>query len=505
MAASRLSPIFPLPRSLRGRLLSASLVLVAIGLIVAAVTTFGALNSFLVSRVDDQLHSSVFAADQALDSANGRGPGGVPGGFGPGLFQPPNGTYAEFLDASGNRLGHTVTFDYHRASAPILPPGLPGSATGPADGERLLTAAGAGTPSLHYRVLATPLADGAGTFVLAIPLSDVASTLHRLLLVEVVAILAVLLLMAGLALWLVGVGLRPLQRIEETAGAIAAGDLSQRVSPAEPSTEVGRLGLALNAMLGQIEEAFAERKASEDRLRRFVADASHELRTPLTSIRGYAELFRRGAADRPEDLAKAMGRIEAEASRMGVLVEDLLLLARMDEGVFSLKEARVDLSSLASRSVEDARAADPDRPIDLRSDGPVFVHGDELRLKQVLDNLLTNARVHTTPGTPATVTVAAGAEATVEVADEGEGVDPAARHRIFERFYRADASRSREKGGAGLGLAIASEIARAHGGSLRLASAERGAAFVLTLPLSVPAPPPEPAEVQGLSGTVDMH
>jgi two-component system OmpR family sensor kinase len=475
---------FRVPRSLRGRLLSASLILVAVGLIAAGVTTFGALNSFLVSRVDDQLHSSVFAADQALDSANGTGPGLPPGGFSQGIFQPPNGSFAEFLSPSGTRLGRAVTFDYQRAAGPEIPAGLPGSATGPADGERLFTAAPAGSPFVTYRVLARPLADGAGTFVVAIPLGEVAGTLHRLLLVEIVAIVAVLLLMAGLALWLVGLGLRPLQRIEETAGAIAAGDLSRRVEPAEPSTEVGRLGLALNAMLGQIEEAFAERTASEDRLRRFVSDASHELRTPLTSIRGYAELFRRGAADRPVDLAKAMGRIEAEAARMGVLVEDLLLLARMDEGVFALNEARIDLTSVASRAVEDARAVDPDRPIDLRTNGSVFVLGDEGRLKQVLDNLLANARVHTPPGTPTRVTVAAGAEATVEVADDGPGVDGGVRDRIFERFYRADASRSREKGGAGLGLAIASEIARAHGGSLTLSPAERGAAFVLTLPLS---------------------
>jgi two-component system, OmpR family, sensor kinase len=288
---------------------------------------------------------------------------------------------------------------------------------------------------------------------------------------------------AGGAGWfLVRRGLRPLDTIAETAGAIAAGDLSQRVPDAEESTEVGRLGLALNAMLGQIEGAFAERTASEERLRQFVADASHELRTPLTSIRGYSELFHRGAAERPEDLAKAMERIEAEASRMGVLVDDLLLLARLDQGAPLVRD-RVDLTELASRSVQDARAADPSRPIDLHGDGPVMVEGDELRLKQVLDNLLANARVHTPPGTPARVTVSSDGQAVIEVADEGPGVPPEMAVRIFERFFRSDASRSREKGGAGLGLAIASEIARAHGGELALLPTERGAAFRLTLPL----------------------
>jgi two-component system OmpR family sensor kinase len=269
----------------------------------------------------------------------------------------------------------------------------------------------------------------------------------------------------------------------ETAGAIAAGDLSRRVEPAEEGTEVGRLGLALNRMLGRIEEAFGKQRASEERLRQFVADASHELRTPITSIRGWAELFRRGASERPEDLAKAMARIEAEAGRMGFLVEDLLLLARLDRGK-PLARGRVDLASLVARAVEDARAADPKRPLELRQDGPAIVEGDEVRLKQVLDNLLANVRVHTPPGTLTTVTLKADGEAVVEVADEGPGVPAEIADRIFERFFRADSSRGREKGGAGLGLAIASEIVRSHGGSLTLAPRERGTTFRITLPLA---------------------
>jgi two-component system OmpR family sensor kinase len=351
----------------------------------------------------------------------------------------------------------------------------------------LLTIPGPSGSSTSYRTLAqavrSPSENPYGTMVIAAPLTEVTDTLHRLLLVEIPVILGVLVVVGLLALWLVRLGLRPLESIGDTAGAIAAGDLSRRVEPAEDGTEVGRLGLSLNAMLAQIEEAFDERRASEARLRRFVADASHELRTPLTSIRGYSELFRHGASDHPDDLAKAMERIEAEAERMGVLVDDLLLLARMDQGL-PLARDRVELTSLAARAIEDARAADPGRSVDLSGNGPVFVTGDEVRLKQILDNLLANARRHTPAGTPAHVTVAANGQATVTVADEGPGIDPEVGPKVFERFYRVDSSRSREKGGAGLGLAIASEIAMAHGGSLDLVPTERGATFRLTLPLA---------------------
>ena len=205
-----------------------------------------------------------------------------------------------------------------------------------------------------------------------------------------------LLALALLAWWVVHLGLRPLEQMGETAGAIAAGDLSRRVETADERTEVGRLGLALNSMLGQIEGAFAERTASEARLRRFVADAAHELRTPLTSIRGYAELFRRGASTRPDDLAKTMRRIEEGAARMGVLVEDLLLLARLDQGR-PLDREPVDLTRLTAAAVDDLRVVSPDRPVVYESNGAVVVNGDEHRLRQVLANLLENARTHTPP------------------------------------------------------------------------------------------------------------
>ncbi|GAA4226287.1 hypothetical protein GCM10022254_10850 [Actinomadura meridiana] len=290
------------------------------------------------------------------------------------------------------------------------------------------------------------------------------------------------------ALVLAGVGLlvwravrwatRPLEEIASTAARIGDGDLSRRVAVPGPKTEVGRLAIALNGMLGQIEAGFREREASRDRLRRFVADASHELRTPVATVRGYAELFRRGAADRPEDLAKAMSRIESEAERMGRLVDEMLLLARLDQGR-PLEREPVDLAALAADAVADAVVVDPDRPLTLDADGEVIVTGDAERLRQVLDNLLTNVRRHTPPGTAATVRVSVhDAEAVLEVADEGPGIPDDDRARVFERFFRADPSRSRDRGGSGLGLSIVAAVATAHGGRASVDTAPGGGTAV---------------------------
>jgi two-component system OmpR family sensor kinase len=301
--------------------------------------------------------------------------------------------------------------------------------------------------------------------------------------VEFAVAAGVLVAVGGAGWWLVRRGLRPLDRMADTADEIAAGDLSQRVDGADERTEVGRLGLALNTMLGRIQTAFDRQRASEDRLRRFVADASHELRTPITSIRGYAELFRRGASVRPDDLERAMRRIEDEGARMGVLVDDLLLLARLDQGR-PLERAPVDLAAIVTDAVHDARAAAPDREISLSADGPVEVAGDELRLRQVVANLLDNARAHTPAGTPVSVRLSRdGESATLQVSDRGPGLSPAEAERIFERFYRGDSSRSRSSGGAGLGLSIASAIVEAHGGRITTVSTPgEGATFVVTLP-----------------------
>jgi two-component system, OmpR family, sensor kinase len=257
------------------------------------------------------------------------------------------------------------------------------------------------------------------------------------------------------------------------------------VEVTDPRTEVGRLGLALNAMLAQIERAFSERLASEDRLRRFLADASHELRTPLTSIRGYAELFRRGAGQRPDDLAASLRRIEQEATRMGVLVEDMLMLARLDQPR-PLAVGPVDLAGIAADAVHDARAADPARSISLRSSGPLIVTGDGDRLRQVTSNLLANASIHTLAGSPVEVSVAAeDGMAVLSVADRGAGLSGDEAERVFEPFYRSDPGRGREAGGTGLGLSIVAAIAAAHGGSVNVAQRpEGGSLFRVLLPLS---------------------
>jgi len=371
------------------------------------------------------------------------------------------------MDADGRVIGQPVWLYQSSGPKPSLPAKLP---TPGAPAARPFTTGAVGGSSLHFRVLlqrvlVQPLGVQ-GTLVVAIPLTELGQTLGRLRIIEGLVSGLVVLGLALVSLWLVRRELRPLEEIGATAGAIAAGDLSRRIADENPRTEVGRLGLALNAMLAQIEQAFAERKASEDRLRRFLADASHELRTPLTSIRGYAELFRRGANQREEDLATSMRRIEDESARMGIMVEDLLLLARLDQDR-PLDRGRVDLAVVAADAVEDARAADTDRQITLEGSDPVPVVGDEARLRQVAANLLANAVVHTPRGTPVTVrALTDGDHAVLEVADRGPGLTPEEMARAFEPFYRSDPSRDRTTGGAGLGLAIVAAIAEAHGGRI---------------------------------------
>lgn len=279
-------------------------------------------------------------------------------------------------------------------------------------------------------------------------------------------------------------GLRPLDDIAATADKIGSGDLSRRVPIEEEGTEVGRLGAALNAMLGQVESAFRDKEASEARLRRFIADASHELRTPIATIRGYAELFHRGAAGRPDDLAKVTSRIESEAKRMGTLVDELLLLARLDQGSTAHRE-RVDLTVLAAEAVSDAAARARERSLHVEQDGAVVVSGDVARLRQVLANLLSNVLQHTPPESSAAVRVRAeGEDAVVEVVDTGPGLASDECARVFERFFRTDAARARDGGGAGLGLSIVESVVVAHGGKAEVDSEKGvGTTFRITLPL----------------------
>ena len=354
----------------------------------------------------------------------------------------PPGTYAQRRLASGYVLGELpIRLSADEALRP--PPDIPAKVPI----ERPFTVGSRGTPHTEYRVYVAPDPEDVALTAVAIPLTEVQQTLNRLLLVEGLVIASVLAALAITGLFVVRLGLRPLDRMEVAAGAIAAGDLSRRVTPATERTEVGRLGLALNRMLDQLEKAFAERQASEDRLRQFLADASHELRTPLASIRGYAELFRMGAAD-GESTDLAMRRIEEESRRMGALVEDLLALARLDEEREPTREP-VDIAQLATNAVEDARAQSPDRRIGLSAPASAVVSGDPHQLHQVLTNLIRNALVHTPPGSPIEVSVELQqSSVTVRVRDHGPGLPVGAGEQLFERFWRARGGpRARQGGG----------------------------------------------------------
>jgi signal transduction histidine kinase len=352
------------------------------------------------------------------------------------------------------------------------------------------TAGSEGGSGLRYRVVAVHDTSGQYT-VIGTSLREADATFSRLLWVELIATGAVLLVLGMVAFWVIRLGVRPIDEMAATADAIAEGDLSRRVDVASPRTEAGRLGMALNGMLHQIEGAFAERQASEDRLRRFVADASHELRTPLTSIRGYTELYRSGAITEGAPLADAMRRIEGESVRMGGLVDDMLLLARLDQGR-PLESDLVDLAALAADTVADARAVEPDRPISLDAPGaPTLVVGDEQRLRQVVGNLMANARQHTPSGAAVDVRVwSADGRAVLEVADRGLGISPEDAEHVFERFYRADPSRVRASAGtvpsgAGLGLSIVAAVALAHDGRAWVESSDSsGTRFRVELPLA---------------------
>jgi two-component system OmpR family sensor kinase len=529
--------------SLRGRLLALLLALVIVGLVVADVATYAALNRFLIRRIDQQLEATWRPVELAVQfPARFPNPADGPGGRAEVDVQLRNpagvviGTYRSRRSSETSKpqiprkLPHSGVDPAPRANgaffnspttsagAAASPEGRPATATpttaadspptstaaelpaGPnQSGNGVLRTVGSvgGGPPWRLRISTLPNGD---TLVLALPMRDVAATLHDLRWIELAVTSAVLLAAAAAGFLVVRLGLRPLDDIEETAEYIADGDLTRRVPEANPRTEVGRLAVALNAMLSQIESAFGERHASEDRLRRFVADASHELRTPLTSIRGYAELFRRGANHQPEDLSRIMRNIEEEAIRMGVLVDDLLLLARLDNGR-PLDNSPVDLVKVVRQAVDAARFVDDHHPLDLDVAGEVWILGDRLRLRQVVDNLLANVRTHTPPGTPARISVSAGAgSAVLEVADEGPGLTAPQAARIFERFYRADPSRARDRGGSGLGLSIVESIVTAHGG--RASAAGRpgvGCTIRITLPLRPSAVPPLTAVGEALA------
>jgi two-component system OmpR family sensor kinase len=347
----------------------------------------------------------------------------------------------------------------------------------------------------EFRVRASTL-DSGQLLVVAQPLGDTQSTLHRLFLIELAVTAGAIIVALVGGLWLVRLGLRPLREMERSAELIAAGNLTERVPGENENTEVGRLARTLNVMLARIESAFAARlaserqlRASEARLRQFVADASHELRTPIAAISAYAELFGRGASEQKEDLERVMDGIRGETGRMEHLVADLLLLARLDEGR-PLELRSVDLVALCAEAVQTASTVGPEWPLTFVATEPIEVMGDATALRQVVDNLLGNVRAHTPPGTAARVAVSREPEeAVVTVADNGPGMSAEEAAHIFERFYRSDPSRSRTHGGAGLGLSIVSAIVQAHGGSVGAeGQAGVGTTFTVRLPVAAPAP-----------------
>ena len=465
--------------SLRTRVMAVAAFLVALTCLVTAVLGTTLLRSYLLSRSDAQLRDFAKVASRIVQRQQLQ-----PGGDSSRPQALPTQFVTEVIGVGGQ---------ISMAGGPL----------GAADGPRLSAAqlSDTGTPfsatavggsGNSWRVLVQRLSGGRH-LVIAYSLGDLNSTVTRLEIANAVAGAVCVVLLAGIGLPLVRASLAPLARIEATATAIAGGDLSRRIDQPAGNTEVGRLAEALDVMLAGVETAYLARAdgearalGSEERMRRFVADASHELRTPLTSVRGLAEygLQQDDAASR-EELLRLMSLIAREADRMGRLVADLLLLARYDAGR-PLDRWPVDLASLAAEAVTRARIVDPGRAITLEAAEPVIVDADEERLRQVIDNLMGNALQHTPPGSPVTVTVTGGpGRGQLTVADQGPGMTAEQASRVFERFYRTDGARTRGRGGAGLGLAIAASLAAAHGGEITVDTAPgRGAAFHVRLPLA---------------------
>lgn len=470
--------------TLRARLVLGLLVLLAVGMGVYGVASYRAFASSELARLDEQV---VLALPVVQDELVGDSPFsgfGPRGGGGARVVVAP-GTYAELRAADGRIL------DAIQIADASVQPDLDELEL--VDG-RLSTVPSADA-EVSWRVAVRELPVGL-TVVVAVPMTALEQALDRLVTIQLVAGGA-LLAALGLGAWFVlRSGLRPLERIAATASSITAGSLEQRVPEPTTDTEVRQLATAINHMLDDLEAAFREREATEARLRRFLSDASHELRTPLTSIQGYAELFRLGPDSEHVDLDVIMRRIEDESGRMRELVENLLVLARLDEADVATREP-VDLAVLAADACSDAVATQPDRPVTLDAPAPVPVEGDPRHLRQAIGNLVTNALAHTPAGTP--VTVAAHLDdgvAWVEVRDAGPGLGEEGRERAFDRFWQADPARS--GAGSGLGLAIVRAVALGHGGEVAAGDApEGGAVFTLRLPTpavadSGPPPPPSP-------------
>jgi two-component system, OmpR family, sensor kinase len=455
--------------SLRARILVIAMTLLAAGMVASDAVVLVALRKPLVERVDFQVTIAAgaltFLPESVLEGLQSRTP--VRKQVDPEDF------YFAYLTPDGR-----TSVSLHGSSPPELPT---------LDRAAVEARRGQVFEVPGWRVLALPSRSG-GSIVVAASLAQVDDTMNQVLLLCVLVGAGLLVVLAGAGWFWVRAGLRPLRRIEETAAAIAGGDLSRRVPfTTSPATEVGRLTAALNGMLAQIEAAVAARARSEERLRRFVADASHELRTPLAGIIGFTQLYRMGGAE----IDATMDRIERESLRLTGLVDDLLLLAQLDDRGLELRRAPMDLRTLAADALHDLRALDPTRPVRLTglgtADDPAAapVEGDEARLRQVVSNLVGNAIAHTPAGAAVRIGVGTtGGDAVLEIADTGPGLPPEQARLVFERFYRADTSRARDHGGgAGLGLAIVWSLVTAHGGTVELDTRPgEGATFRIRLP-----------------------
>ncbi|WP_141576784.1 cell wall metabolism sensor histidine kinase WalK [Actinomadura sp. WMMA1423] len=469
------------PRTLRARLTAGLLVLLALSCLAVGIATATALDRFLVGRLDEQLTASGGRFPASLEHERRKDAddhpdtrGQAPGTFGARLFGRTVTEAAVVRDSSDEPV---PLDDADRRALADLPPDARGRSLDLSALE-------------EYRVMALRGDDG-DVLVTGLPLRPAEETLHRLIMVEAVVFAAVL-AVAGIAAaaW-VRLALRPLRRVAATASRVtelplASGEVAmpERVRGTDPRTEVGQVGAALNRMLGHVENALARRHASEERLRRFAADASHELRTPVAAVRGHAELALRTSEPVPAEVRHALGRIEAESVRMSELVDDLLLLARLDAGR-PLEADAVDLTRIVLDATADARAVGQGHRWELvLPEEPVTVTGDARRLHQLVANLLANARAHTPSGTHVTVRLAVeGSAVVLDVEDDGPGIPAELREEVFQRFVRADKGRARSAGGTGLGLAIVQAVAAAHGGRAELVAGEH-TVFRVTLPIS---------------------
>jgi two-component system OmpR family sensor kinase len=478
--------------SLRVRLILAVGAVAFVALALADVTVYASLRSYLYRQVD----STIQVSQQSLEAAaaqpavtNPPGTGGGPGGgqqisgatfcaigreSAPGMF-------IEVLTSAGRVVSDDKCPAFtpgHKEYSPNLTSaatshGVAAGGSGDPDYSTVASTT-AGGPTLVVRAAQLP---GGDLLVVADPTSGIASTLDRLLLLEISVTGGALAVAVLVGLWLVRLGLRPLRDVVRTAEAITGGDLVHRVPHPNARTEVGRVAEALNVMLERIQSGFDELQASKTRLRRFVSDASHELRTPIAAVSAYAQLFTFGAARDGDEMKRVMSGIEHETARMGRLVEDLLVLARFDEQP-SLEPELVELVGLVMESVQTARMVGPEWPIAFEAGDVVEVMGDPVALRQVIDNLLKNVRAHTPVGTATMVRVGRVDDgAVVEVEDEGPGLDDVESELVFERFFRSDPSRSRHTGGAGLGLAIVASIVKAHGGFVEVGRGKAGGAL----------------------------